>query len=384
MENRRLRAAFIRGGTSKAVCFNAADLPADRALRNRIFLHVMGSPDPYGRQLDGLGGGISSLSKVVIVEPSDRKGVDVDYTFVQVAVEDAVADYGSMCGNMSAAVGPFAVDEGMVPVTGDRATIRVRNTNTDKTYRATFAVRDGKAVERGDFAIPGVAGTGARITLDFEAPGGAATGKLLPAGGAVTRLAVPGLGTVEASLVDASNPVAFVRAADVGCSALAAPADLDADAALADRVERLRRSAAVAMGMVDKPEDAARSAPKIAVVAPPGDFFALDGRRYSGAEYDIAVRFVSMGKFHRAILLSGAICVAVAAGIRGTLVQDIVGKGGPFLVGNPSGVLPVDADVREADGGFEALSATTFRTQRRIMDGHVLVPAQVLTGEAAA
>lgn len=381
MESVRLKAAFIRGGTSKAVCFDAADLPADRALRDRIFLHVLGSPDPYGRQLNGMGGGISSLSKAIIIEPSKRPDADIDYTFVQIAVEAAVTDYASMCGNMAAAVGPFAVDEGMVPAAGDQATVRIRNTNTDKLFDATFAVRDGKAVEDGDFAIPGVAGTGARIKLDFLAPGGAVTGALLPSGRAVETLSVDGVGAVTASLVDASNPVAFVRAGDLGCSAMETPADLDADTALMDRLEKIRRTAAVAMGIADSPDQAPLSAPKIAMVAAPCRYSALDGRRYDNGDYDIAVRFVSMGNVHRAVMLSGANCVAVAAGVSGTLINDIVAAAGPFRVGNPSGVLPVQAEVRETASGYEAVSATTFRTQRRLMEGHVLFPARYLEPE---
>ena len=180
----RLRAAFYRGGTSKAVVFNGADLPTDQAVRDRIFLHVLGSPDPYGRQLNGMGGGLSSLSKVVIVEPSSRDDADVDYTFVQIAVEDPIADYGSACGNMSSCVGPFAVEEGIVTVDAnvDEALVRIFNTNTNQIYHARFPVRGGQPVEDGDFAIAGVAGTGARVTLDFLAPGGARTGKLLPTG----------------------------------------------------------------------------------------------------------------------------------------------------------------------------------------------------------
>lgn len=381
MEQARLNAVFARGGTSNSVIVNGADLPADRAVRDRIFLHVLGSPDAYGRQLNGMGGGISSLSKIVIVEVSDHPDADVDYTFVQIAVDKPVADYGAMCGNMASSVGAFAVDEGLVSVADGMATVRVQNTNTQKLFHAHFEVRDGRAVELGDFSIPGVSGAGAKIKLDFLEPGGASTGELLPSGQATQMLDVPGEGVFEVSLVDASNPMVFVKAEDFGCTAMESPADLDADQALMARLDRVRRAGGVAMGMADSPEAVALSNPRIALVAAPDRFTALDGRSYEAADYDIAVRMISMGNFHRAITLTGAMCVAVAAGIPGSLVQQIVSAEGAFEVGNPSGVLPVQADVREVDGAVTAVSATTFRTQRRIMEGQVLYPAHFLTDD---
>jgi 2-methylaconitate cis-trans-isomerase PrpF len=378
METDRLPAAFVRGGTSKAVVFKGSDLPASKTLRDRIFCHVLGSPDPYGRQLDGLGGGLSSLSKVVIVEPSGRTDADVDYTFVQVAVDRPVADYAGMCGNMSAAVGPFAVDEGMITVDGEWTTVRVYNTNTDKLFNATFPIKNGRALEHGDFEIPGVSGTGARIKLDYFAPGGAATGTLLPSGNARDQLNVDGIGTIEVSLVDASNPVAFVRAVDLDKTALEAPEDLDADTTLMATLEHIRRASSVAMGMSATADTAALSNPKIAIVGAPGNFTALDGRRYESASYHISVRIVSMGNVHRAVTLTGAMCLAAAARIPGTIAHELAVAGEPTLVGNPAGLLPVEADVRARSVGYEALCATTYRTQRRIMEGCVLIPSTLL------
>lgn len=373
-DNARIRASFYRGGTSKAVIFNGADLPADKAVRDRIFLHVMGSPDPYGRQLNGMGGGSSSLSKVVIVEPSTRSDVDVDYTFVQIAVGEPVADYGALCGNMASAVGAFAVDEGMVIALGETICVRVNNTNTNKLFDTHFGVKDGEAVEDGDFEIPGVAGTGAPVKLEFLNPGGATTGKLMPTGLAVQKLIVNGVGTFDVSLIDASNPLVFLRAEDVGCTAMEAPANLDANSELMAKIDAIRRAGGVAMGMAAVPEDILLSNPRIAIVAMPGRFTALDSRCYEANEYDIAIRLVSMGNFHRAITLSGAMCVAVAARIPGTLVQDIAQSQGALSIGNPSGLLPVQADVQEVDGQITAISATTYRTQRRIMEGNLLYP----------
>lgn len=369
-----LRAAFYRGGTSKAVMFNAADLPAEKELRDKIFLHVMGSPDAYGRQLNGLGGGISSLSKVVILEPSKRDDADVDYTFVQIAVDEPVADYGQMCGNMSSAVGPFALEEGMVSANGESATVRIYNTNTGKILHATFPVKDGLPVEDGDFEIPGVSQPGAKVTLDFFDPGGTATGKLLPTGRAEDVLAIDDVGSFRASMVDASNPTVFIAAPDAGVSGYENPAELDASPGLAARMDKIRRAAAVAMGMVDRPEDALLSTPKVALVAPPGQFTALDGRSYRPEDHHLSVRFVSMEKFHRAVTLTGAMCVAVAARIPGTLINGLISTRNDILIGNPSGVIPVRAVVEQAPHGIKAVSATTFRTQRRIMEGRLPYP----------
>jgi len=374
MARKLVRAAFYRGGTSKAVMFNAADLPSDKDLRDRIFLQVMGSPDAYGRQLDGMGGGISSLSKIVIVEPSPREDADIDYTFVQIAVGEPVADYGQMCGNMSSAVGPFALEEGLVSASDGETVVRVHNTNTGKVFHSTFAVRDGRAIEDGDFEIPGVSQTGAKVQLDFLDPGGSRTGQLLPTGRAVETLDVPGLGSFTVSMVDASNPVVFVGASELGVQGDEGPVELDADTDLMDKLERIRRHGAVAMGLANAPETAQLSTPKVALVAAPTTFTALDGRAYAPTDYHVSVRLVSMGNFHRAITLTGAMCVAVAARVPGTLIADHVPPTGDVLIGNPSGVLPVQADVTEGSDGLVAHSATTFRTQRRIMEGYLPYP----------
>lgn len=383
MQN-RLRAAFYRGGTSKAVVFNGADLPTDRALCDRIFLHVLGSPDAYGRQLNGMGGGLSSLSKVVIVRPSDRDDADVDYTFVQIAVDEALADYGSACGNMASCVGPFAVDEGMVELAPGQsdALVRIYDTNTDRLYHARFPVRDGKAVEEGDVSIPGVSGTGAPVVLEFLTPGGAATGKLLPSGHVVDQIEVADIGPVTVSLIDAANAVVYVRAADLGTSASKLPEQLDADAGLMERLENVRCAGAVAMGMEGSVSEVKRSTPKVAILGGSSEFTSLDGARHGPETHDINVRLISMGNFHRAITLTGGMCTAVAAQVPGSLVQELAQiEGKDLRIGTPSGVLTVTADVRTGAFGPEAVTAGTFRTQRRIMEGAVLYPAALLGQE---
>src|SRR5690606_35771456 len=210
------KAVFARGGTSKALIFHRQDLPPDCACWDAIFLAAMGSPDAYGRQLDGMGGGISSLSKVCVVGPPTRPDADVDYTFAQVQVKEARVDYGGNCGNMSSAIGPFAVDEGLVAAGSGEATVRIHNTNTGKIIHSTFPVAHGRSVERGDLVIPGVSGSGAPVRLDFLEPGGASTGRLLPTGRATDRLEVPGMGAVTVSLVDAANACVFLDAETLG------------------------------------------------------------------------------------------------------------------------------------------------------------------------
>ncbi len=229
-----LPAVFMRGRQARAVMFHARDLP-DRAEWDPIFLAAMGSPDPNGRQLNGMGGGISSLSKICILAPSERSDADIDYTFAQVQIRDPSVDYRSNCGNMSSAVGPFAVDEGIVRPNGDTAVVRIFNTNTRKIIRSTFPLEDGRSATHGDLAIPGVAGTGAPVRLDFLAPGGATTGKLLPTGKPTDRLDVPGIGPIDVSLVDAANACVFVRALDLGLTGRELPEELERDPGLLEK-----------------------------------------------------------------------------------------------------------------------------------------------------
>ena len=253
MRQPRVPAAFVRGGTSNAVVFDRRHLPDDEAVRERLFVAALGSPDPYGRQLDGMGGGISSLSKVCIVGPPSRPDADVDYTFGQVAVDRPQIDWSSNCGNMSSAIGPFAVDEGMVDAPGPESVVVIHNTNTGKLIRSRFPVEDGRAAVEGDTAIPGVPGTGAPVDLEFLDPGGAVTGALLPTGNVLDLLEVEGGGSVPVSMVDAANPFVFVDANDVGLTGTEMPAALDARAEVMERLERIRAAAAVAMGIAASP-----------------------------------------------------------------------------------------------------------------------------------
>jgi 2-methylaconitate isomerase len=380
---RRIPAAYYRGGTSRGLIFRAADLPADRAAWDAIFLAAMGVPDPHGRNLDGMGGGLSSLNKVCVVGPASRADADVDYTFAQLSVNDARVDYSGNCGNMSAAIGPFALEEGLVlPPHDGEAAIRIHNTNTGKIIVARFPVAGGALAADGDLAIDGVVGTAAPIRLEFLSPGGAKTGKLLPTGNAVDVLnilqprssqaklrdATAGSGVwasletngtvgqaLEVSCIDAANPCVFVRASDVGKSGSESPQELEADTGWLASMEAIRRAGANAMGLPDVP-----SIPKVAMLAPGGD----------GA--DIAVRMISVGQPHRAVPITGAVCLAVAARVPGTIAHGLcaANEARPIRIAHPSGITQVDARVA---GGVAEYGAV-YRTARRLFEGAVVLP----------
>ena len=374
---RRYPAAFIRGGTSKALVFHAHDLPSDRAQWDAIFLRAMGSPDRYGRQLDGMGGGVSSLSKVCVVGPPTREDADVDYTFAQVQVQHASVDYSGNCGNMSSAIGPFAVDERLLPEPADgEATVRIHNTNTRKLIHASFRVLGGKAVEEGGLAIPGVDGTHAPVRLDFLSPGGASTGRLLPSGATADVLRIPGLGEVEVSLVDAANACVFVDAASLGLSGSESPDALTARPGLQQLMQDLRHHGSVAMGISADLEAAAanRMIPLIAMVSAPRDTQTLDGQRIAAADCDLVVRMMSNGQWHRALPLTGALCTAVAMQIDGSIPARLARPtaiADATTIAMPSGVLTVAAHVARGAGGWNAASGSFFRTTRRLFDGFV-------------
>lgn len=376
MKQRALPAAFMRGGTSKAIMFKAADLPADRAEWDAIFLAAMGTPDPYGRQLNGMGGGVSSLSKVCVIAPSSRPDADIDYTFAQVLIKEPRVDYRGNCGNMSSAVGPFAVDEGLVQVAGTQATVRIYNTNTQKIIHSTFPVEDGQARYDGDLVIPGVAGSGAPVRLDFIQPGGATTGKLLPTGQVRDRIEVPGVGTLDVSMVDAANACVFVRAADIGLSGTELPDELERNTDLMARLMAIREAASVAMGIAESVDAARRisAVPYIGFVAPPVQAPLLSGEVIRPSEIDLTVRIISNGQPHRALPLTASLCTAVAARIANTVVHEAaapIPPGNAIRLGMPSGILTVGADVRQNGEIWAAQSGSFYRTTRRLFDGRV-------------
>jgi 2-methylaconitate isomerase len=372
-----VRAVFMRGGTSKAVMFRAADLPRDREDWAPIFLGVTGSPDANGRQLDGMGGGISSLSKVCVIGPPTRSDADVDYTFVQVSVTSAVVDYHGNCGNMSSAVGPFAVDEGLVTPAGDEAVVRIHNTNTRKIIVSRFRMDDGRAAVDGDFVLPGVAGTGAPIRLEFLDPGGAGTGRLLPTGNVVDRLEVEGLGPLEASMIDAANPCVFVAAEALGMTGIEMPDVLDVNHDLLNRLEAIRVAASIRMGMADTTAEAASrpAIPKVAMITGPREARTLAGDRISADGADLTVRMISVGQPHRAVPLTGGMCLAVASRLTGSIAHRVArppsSSDQPVRIAQPSGLTVVGAAVRHSADGWIADHATAYRTARRLMEGIV-------------
>ena len=378
MAQRSVPAVFMRGGTSKALMLQARDLP-EQSRWTSIFTAAMGSPDPYGRQLDGMGGGVSSLSKVCVVAPSARPDADVDYTFAQVLIGRAEVDYSGNCGNMSSAVGPFAVEDRLVAADGDTATVRIFNTNTSKLIHATFPLADAMPRYDGPLAIPGVAGTGAPVRLDFLDPGGATTGRLLPTGQALDRLDIPGFGPLDVSMVDAANAVAFVRARDLGLGGTELPEDFERRPDLLALLQAIRIEASVRMGIAPDAERARQIAlvPFIALVAPPAQALTLSGATLAPDDMDLLVRAMSSGQPHRALPLTLSLCTGVAARIEGTVVAEALPPGtAPDRVrlGMPSGVLTVNADVAREDGAWVARSGAFFRTARRLFDGRVWVP----------
>ena len=390
MKQLRIPAVFMRGGTSNAIVLHERDLPRDRALWDEIFLAAIGSPDPYGRQLDGMGGGISSLSKVCVVGPPTRSDADIDYTFAQVQVKEAKVDYSGNCGNMSSAMGPFAVDEGLIKVSGREALVRVHNTNTKKIIHARFSLDEGLSAVDGDLEIPGVSGSGSPVKLEFRQPGGATTGKLLPTGNVVDTLDVAGVGKIRASLVDAANACCFLSAADLGLTGIEMPEALDASTELLERLAKIRIAASIAMGIGKDAADAARKkvVPFVGFVSAPQNAPSLSGDMIQGDSVDLTGRMLSNGQPHRALPLTVSLCMAVAARIRGSLVHVVTRRpendDALIRIAMPSGVLVVAADVKNVNGAWHAEQGAFFRTQRRMFDGYVYVRASRVPGLVAA
>ncbi len=368
----------MRGGTSKGLMLKASDLPADRARWDSIFCGALGSPDPNGRQLDGMGGGLSSVSKVCVVGKPSRADADIDYTFAQVPVNDSRVDMSGNCGNMSAAVGPYAVDEQFVFAADGPVTLRIHNTNTRKIIHSTFEVRDGRPLEAGALAIPGVAGTGAPIRLDFLEPGGAITGKLLPTGDVVEELDVPGLGRIDVSMIDAASACVFVRAESLGLLGTERPEQIERDTRLMEVLLTIRAHASVVMGIAPDVAvaRAKNSTPSIGIVASPGAWLSREGGEAQAEAADLSVRMISGNQPHRTLPPAAAVCVAVAAALPDSLVHMVARQpDGPLRLGMPLGVLKVAAEVRKDADGWYAQCGSFYRTARRLFEGRVCLPA---------
>lgn len=378
----RIPASFYRGGTSKALLFKTEDLPLDKSCWDSLFLAALGSPDPLARQLDGMGGGISSLSKVgVLSNSSNKRDYDVEYTFVQVSVKDRKVDYKGNCGNIVSAVGPFAVQQGWLGMVPDgEIKVRILNTNTQKIIESCFVVKDNQPVFDGDFTIPGVAGFGSPIRLNFLSPGGASTGKLLPTGCVQEMLSVPGVGDVMVSLVDAANATVFLKAEHFNLVGNESAEELEMNKDLLRKLELVRQAASVSMGITSNLEAASKSlsVPYIALVSAPKGFVTSDGERISADEMDFTMRVIASGQAHKALPLTVSLCAGVAARIPGSILNEVIvrdsGVHSLIRLGMPSGILAVDAEVVEKEHQYHAISGGFYRTARPLFDGHVWIP----------
>jgi 2-methylaconitate cis-trans-isomerase PrpF len=384
----KVPAVFVRGGTSRAVLFHALDLAEfEPNQRDAIILTALGSPDPNRRQVDGLGGGISSLSKAAVISPSEHSDLDVEFDFAQVDVERPLVDWSGTCGNISSAVGPFAIDEGLVDAVEPITQVRVLAVNTGKRFVARVPVREGRTLSDGDFVIDGVPGSGARIELQYLEPAGSLGRGVLPTGDAQERMALVSGRHTTVSIVDVVIPTVFVRAGDVGADPTATATELDADPKLQRLLEEIRCSAAVHLGLCSTLDDAherQRAMPKIAMVAPPAHYETGDGQHVDPTDMDLLARAISMERTHRTYPGSVSMATAVAAQVPGTVVSEAVEVNqngvGTVRIGHPAGVMTVDADVRADGAGWRVPSVTTYRTARRIMEGHVLVPQSKVDG----
>ena len=385
MKQRRIPAVYMRGGTSKGVFFLAHDLPTDAAARDRILLRVIGSPDRYGKHTDGMGGATSSTSKVVILSKSEREGCDVDYRFGQVAIDAPVIDWSGNCGNLSAAVGPCALGMGLVEGPADGvATVNIWQANIGKKIVNHVPMRDGEVVELGTFELDGVAFPAAEVRVEFLDPaadeeGEDAGGAMFPSGNRIDLLDVPGVGRIEATLINAGNPTIFVDAVRLGLTGTELQGDINGDKAMLQRAEAVRALGAVAMGLVATPEEATARrphTPKLAFVAKPAPYTASDGKRVEADSIDLLARIFSMGVLHHAMTGTGAVAIAAAAAIPGTVVSRVAPAGGDGRVrfGHPSGTLSVGAEAREQDGQWTVSKVMMSRSARRLMEGWVRVP----------
>jgi len=375
-----LPACWMRGGTSKGLFLHRESLPPAGPQRDRLLMAAIGSPDPYGRQIDGLGGATSSTSKVVIIGPSARDDCDVDYRFGHVAIDRPLIDWSGNCGNLTSAVGVFTIEQELAePVPDSSTEVRVWQENLGQRISVhVLTDSDGQVVTRGDCSIAGVPGTGAPIRLEFHHPGTGPVGEVLPTGQPRQTLVVAGLGRVECTLLQAGNPTVFIRPQALGLAGDELPPAVDGVPELLQQIEAIRRQAAVAMGLAESPP-AARdrpATPKLAWVSPPRRYRTSQGKQLEAGEMDLCARIVSLGRLHHAYTGTGAIATAVAAAIPGTLVDECVTAASPpstLRIGHTAGVMEAVARVELAKGAWVAVSAGFTRTARTLMRGEVLI-----------
>lgn len=385
----RIPATYIRGGTSKGVFFNLEDLPEAAQLpgaaRDALLLRVIGSPDPYGKQIDGMGGATSSTSKTVILSRSIKPGHDVDYLFGQVAIDKAFVDWSGNCGNLSAAVGSFAISAGLVDASriprNGVAVVRIWQANIGKTIIAHVPITEGEVQETGDFELDGVTFPAAEVQLEFLDPAAdedGAGGSMFPTGNLVDDLVVPGVGTFKATLINAGIPTIFIDAQALGYTGTELQDAINGDPEALARFETIRAHGAVHMGLIEHVEQAAQRqhTPKVAFVAAPAAYQSSSGKTVAASDIDLLVRALSMGKLHHAMMGTAAVAIGTAAAIPGTLVNLAAGGGERSAVrfGHPSGTLRVGAEARQVNGDWTVTKAIMSRSARVLMEGWVRVP----------
>lgn len=386
----KIAATYMRGGTSKGVFFRLSDLPevaqTPGAARDALLLRVIGSPDPYGKQTDGMGGATSSTSKVVILSKSERAGHDVDYLFGQVSIDQPFIDWSGNCGNLSAAVGPFAISNGLIDA--DRipengvVTVSIWQANIGKTIVAHVPITNGQVQETGDFELDGVTFPAAEVRLEFLDPAAdeeGAGGTMFPTGNLVDELDVPGVGKLQATMINAGIPTVFVNARDIGFSGTELQDDINGNADTLAMFEAIRAHGALRMGLIANLDEAARRqhTPKVAFVGEAADYTASSGKQVSADSIDLVVRALSMGKLHHAMMGTAAVAIGTAAAIPGTLVNLAAGGGERESVtfGHPSGTLRVGAQAIEENGQWVVKKALMSRSARVLMEGYVRIPA---------
>jgi 2-methylaconitate cis-trans-isomerase PrpF len=376
---RKIPCVIQRGGTSKGVYLHEKDLPQDAEIRQKVILAIFGSPDI--RQIDGLGGADPLTSKCAIIGPSERDDADVNYTMAQVGITDPLIDFGGNCGNISSGVGPFAIDEGLIEVKEPETMVRIYNTNTKKILKAYVSIQEGKSSYLGDYSIDGVPGTGSKILLDYSGTGGTVTGKLLPTGNTIDIISVPGIGDIEVSVVDASNPTCFLLPKVLGFSGIEGPQDPKVTQEL-DNIELIRGSVARLIGLAEEANKAriqSPTRPMIAFVSPPADYTSFTDNAHIGVDdIDFVSRLFFMQTMHKTYPGTGTVCTGVAAMIDGTIVHQVCSKnskeGKTIRIGHPSGIISLEVDVENKSDGPELRLAAFGRTSRRIMEGYVYVP----------
>ena len=385
----KIPATYIRGGTSKGVFFRLQDLPercqVPGAARDKLFMRVIGSPDPYSAHIDGMGGATSSTSKCVILSKSSQPGHDVDYLYGQISIDKAFVDWSGNCGNLSTAAGAFAIHAGLVdperiPDNGT-CVVRIWQANINKTIIAHVPVTNGQVQETGDFELDGVTFPAAEIVLEFLDPSddGEEGGSMFPTGNLVDDLEVPGVGTFKATMISAGIPTVFVNAEDIGYKGTELREDINSDPEQLARFEQIRIAGALRMGLIKTPEEAAtrQHTPKIAFVSPPKDYRTSSGKQVQAGDVDLLVRALSMGKLHHAMMGTAAVAIGTAAAVPGTLVNLAAGGGERTAVrfGHPSGTLRVGAEAKQVDGEWTVTKAIMSRSARILMEGWVRVPA---------